>query len=230
MTTDDRSGAERRLLLRLAVSHEVFRDGKTGKFFAVADLSTGGMAIRVLEREDLFHFAVGSDIAGTLNLRREKFSVAGKVRHLGRDLVGIEFGALPSSVGHALSAYLDPETLGRELRPIPTGDASLLYASTSGTELHIRREVDGVFTRITVMMLGALIQWDEETGLRTGLIENSFEESLVTGITRLDTMLFREDPAIDPQKLNLAKRLISSSNLPEDLKKFCARRLEGASA
>lgn len=230
MTSDHPSGPEKRLLPRLTVSHEVFRHAATGKFFAVADLSLRGMAIRVTEREDFFPFMVGAEVQGTLNVRREKFGVSGTVRHLGRDLVGIEFGPLPASVEHALAGYLDPATLGAELRAVPTGDSSLFYASTSGTEILFARGEDGRCVRLTVMILGSLIQWDASTGLRTGLVKNSYEESLVTGVTRLDTLLFQEDPAIDPQKSDLAKRLVSSSNLPEDLKKFCLRRLEGASA
>jgi hypothetical protein len=230
MTQDDPQGAEKRTLPRLTVSHEVFRDAVSGKFFAVADLSTRGMAIRVADREDLYLFQVGAEVQGTLNIRREKFQIHGQVRHLGTDLVGIEFAALPASVEHALASYLDPAMLGQELKPVPTGDSSLLYASTSGTELLFIRDPGARITRIVVMMLGALIQWDLRTGLRTGLVKNSYEESMAVGITRLDTLLFAEDSAIDPQKLNLANRLISSSNLTEDLKKFCSDRLKGASA
>ena len=173
---------------------------------------------------------VGAEVQGTLNIRHEKFPVYGIVRHIGRELVGIEFGELPASVAHALANHLDPVTLGQELRPVPTGDDSLLYASTSGTEVLFDRHHDGRCRKLTVMMLGSLIQWDERSGLRTGTVKNSFEESLTMGVTRLETLLFHEDSAIDPQKLNLAKRLISSSNLSDDLKQFCARRLEGASA
>ncbi len=230
MSDPNPQGMEKRLLPRLSVSHEVFRDAVSGKFFAVADLTTRGMAIRVAEREDLYPFMVGAEVRGTLNIRREKFQIIGQVRHLGRDLVGIEFGALPSSVEHALAMHLDPTTLGQDLRPVPTGDDSIFYASVSGTEVLLNRESDGRLARVTVMILGALIQWDVGTGLRTGLVKNSYEESMVFGITRLDTLLFAEDSAIDPQKLNLAKRLISSSNLSDDLKNFCIRRFEGASA
>jgi hypothetical protein len=230
MAHNDMSGLEKRLLPRLTVSHEVFRHDDTGKFFAVADLSLRGMAIRVAEREDMYPFMVGADVQGMLNIRHEKFHIGGKVRHLGADLVGIEFNELPSSVAHALANYLDPVVLGQELRPVPTGDSSLLFASTSGTEVLLNIDLANRYTRLTVMILGSLIQWSENSGLRTGLVKNSFEESVVVGITRLDTLLFQEDAAIDPQKLNLAKRLISSSNLSEEIKKFCVRRLEGASA
>lgn len=230
MANDLANGSEKRFLPRLSVSHEVFRYSDTGKFFAVADLSVRGMAIRIVDREDFYPFMVGAEVRGTLSIRREKFAVHGSVRHLGGDLVGIEFDELPASVAHALSAYLDPVTQGRNLRLVPSDDDSILFASASGTEVFFDRGADGRFSRLTVMILGALVRWDETTGLRTGMIRNSFEESLTLGITRLDAMLFEEDAAIDPQKLNLAKHLVSSSNFPEDLKLFCLRRLEGASA
>jgi len=230
MAHDDSSHSEKRLLPRLTVSHEVFRHETTGKFFAVADLSMRGMAIRVVEREDFYPFMIGAEVRGTLNIRHEKFQVQGAVRHLGKDLVGIEFAELPSSVVHALSVFLDPEALGQDLRPVPTGDASMLYASTSGTEVLFARDRAGRISRITVMILGSLIVWDAANGLRTGQLKNSYEESLAVGITRLDTMIFLEDSAIDPQKLNLAKRLVSSSNLSDDLKKLSIHCFEGASA
>jgi hypothetical protein len=230
MSEENKTGAEKRLLPRLTVSHEVYRDSRSGKFFAVADLTRRGMAIRVIDRADFFHFMIGADIEGILNIRREKFQVAGKVRHLGKDLVGIEFTPLPASVEHALASYLDPVILGQDLRAVPTGDDSMLYASTSGTEVLFVRDRAGRCIRLTVMILGSLVQWEQSNGLRTGTIRNSYEESLNTGVTRLDTMLFDEDRSIDPQKLNLAKQLISSSNLSEEMKKFCLIRFEGASA
>ena len=224
------TGSEKRFLPRLTVSHEVFRLDENGRLFAVADLTMKGMALRIAERDDFFHFSVGAEVRGTLNLRREKFPIQARVRHLGRELVGLEFETLPSSIEHALARLLDPATLGADLRPVPTEDEALLFAASSGTEVLFNPSAEGGFQRITVMMLGTLVVWDAKSGLRTGTITNSYEQSFVTGVTRLETLLFEEDRAIDPQKLNLAKAMISSSNLSEELKKFCARRLEGASA
>ncbi len=223
-------GAEKRWLPRLSVSHEVFRLDDTGKLFAVADLSMKGMAIRIADREDFFSFSVGAEVRGTLNLHREKFSLQARVRHLGRELIGLEFESLPSSIEHALSRILDPQVLGADLRPVPTEDGSVLFASSSGTELLLSDFFEGEFRRITVMLLGSMIIWGRQTGLRTGVVRNSYEDSVGAGVTRMEALLFDEDRAIDPQKLQLAKALISSSNLSEELKKFCIRRLEGASA
>lgn len=222
---------EKRLLPRLTVTHEVFRDERSGKLFAVIDLSPKGMAIRFNDRADLSDgFMVGGTIVGILNLRREKLPVSGRVRHIGKDHIGIEFESLPSETAHAIQRVLDPHVLGQDLRPVPTGDASILYASEGGTEFLLNRESDGRFTKLVILILGSMIQWEERSGLRTGKVRSSDEESYVQGITRLESMIFTEDSAIDPQKLSIAKTLVASSNLSEEVKKFCFRRLEGASA
>jgi hypothetical protein len=224
------SSAEKRLLPRLTLSHEVFRDSKSARLFGVVDLSKNGMAIRINDREHIYSYMVGAEVSGTLSLRREKYPVSGRVRHIGRDQVGIEFENLRPETIQALHTALDPHTLGRDLRRVPTGDTSIFYASEGGTEFFLERDANQEFTKLVVLALGHLVQWDERTGLRTGKIESAYEESYVHGITRMEKMLFQEDRVIDPAKLGIAKTLISSSNLPEELKKFCFRRLEGASA
>lgn len=219
---------ERRRRPRLNLSAEQFRLRANGKVFSVADLSIEGMALRVLDRNDFVVFPVATDIEGTLNLKGYKHDVQAKVRHLGPDLVGCEFTALDATVRAAIEKFLDPEVLGREIKPIPASDASTVwYHGPSGTDLLFWRGVDGQYKRMTLYVLGSFIQWDSETGLTTGSTKNSDAQSEVWGLVRFETMLMHEDSAPDPDKLKVAKALILSSNLPEDLKKWCCRHLEG---
>jgi hypothetical protein len=222
--------SEKRLLPRLTVSFEQFKLASNGKLFSVADLSFKGMALRVGDREDLYLFSVGASVFGTLNLRRMKYTIEGRVRHVGRDLVGIEFTALSEEVEAALKRMLDPVSLGEELKPIPTGDLSIWYCGPSGSEFLINRDVnserDSRATRLTVVALGCLIVWDEHRGLSTGVVKSSFEESQVQGTARFETMLYEQDSAIDSQKIEIARTLIHHSSLQSDLKKWALRHLE----
>ena len=68
------------------------------------------------------------------------------------------------------------------------------------------------------------------SGLTTGVIKSSYEESNFQGAARFETMLYEEDRSIDPQKIMIAKTLINHSQLQGDLKKWALRQLEGASA
>lgn len=222
------TGAEKRRVPRLTLSQEQFRLDPAGKLFAVVDLSESGIALRVVDREDLFSLSVGAEIAGTLNLRREKYAVRAKVRHVGKDLVGCEFHDLPEATARALARVLDPRVLGADLKPIPTGDLNLWYHGSSGTEFLIEREVDGAIRQMTVVVLGNWIQWKTAQGLSTGVVSNSYEESEIRGVTRFETMLVQEDARLDHGKIAIAKALLLACNLPEETKRFCLRRLEGA--
>src|SRR5262249_2303318 len=81
-SVSDQDGSERRRMPRLNLTGEQFRLGLNGKIFSVADLSTEGMALRVLEPNDLAVFPVATRIEGTLNLRGEKYAVHAQVRHV----------------------------------------------------------------------------------------------------------------------------------------------------
>src|SRR5436190_1257440 len=83
--TDQGSGSERRRVPRLNLTKEQFRLEQNGKIFSVSDLSSNGMALRILDSEDLNLFPVGIILNGTLNLHREKFAVSARVRHIGKD-------------------------------------------------------------------------------------------------------------------------------------------------
>lgn len=219
--------AERRRRPRIALSAEQFRLASNGKVFSVADLSTGGMALRVIDPMDFHLFPVASVFEGVLRFRDERYTLRAKVCHVGRELIGCEFDGLSEAAKAALQKYLDPEVLGKEIRPIPASDAaSLWYHGPSGTDLLLTRGVDGQYRRIMLFVLGSFIQWDSEAGVSTGRARESMEQTESWGIVRFETMLLDRDETPDSNKLSIAKALILSSNLPQDLKKWCVRQLE----
>src|SRR5947208_553915 len=82
---------EKRRKPRIHLFSEQFRIDQTGKLFSVEDLSTDGMAFRILDQSDLSMLPVASLISGTLNLKGEKFSIQIQVRHLRPHVVGCQF-------------------------------------------------------------------------------------------------------------------------------------------
>jgi hypothetical protein len=217
---------ERRRLPRLNLSGEQFRlslVGRAGKVFSVTDLSTEGMALRILDREDFILFQVASRFEGILNLKGERFTLKGMVRHVGSESIGCEFENLTPEVAKALSQFLDPAALGRELKAIPSSESGTLwYHGPSGTDLLVRRETGSC---MTLYVLGNYIQWTEEEGISTGQAHSCEEQSETRGIMRFETLVLKPDPAVDPGKLAVAKTLILSSNLAEELKNWCTGKL-----
>lgn len=221
---------ERRRRPRIGLSTEQFRLARNGKVFSISDLSTGGMAIRVLDAQDLMLFPVASEFDGTLNLRGHRVEVKARVRHLGSELVGCEFENASQELKGILLRFLDPELLGREIKPIPSSEpGTTWYHGPSGTDLLFVRRADGQFYRFTVFVLGNYVQWDEDGGLVTGVTRETRQPGENWGIVRMDTLLLDPDRQPDAAKLSVAKVLVLSSNLPEDLKKWLVRHLEAES-
>lgn len=225
-----RLNREKRRKPRINLASEQFRLNENGKVYSVLDLSPGGMAIRILNHNDLLILPVATVIEGTLNLRGEKHAIRAQVRHLGPQTVGCQFVDVASEVKNALERFMDPQELGRELRPIPSSDPGVLwYHGPGGTDLLLSRATDGRYFRFTMFVLGSFIQWDEESGSSTGRARTSDERSdshgEEWGLVQFETMILDSDPDVDPDKLSIAKALILSSNLPQDLKKWCVRQL-----
>ena len=225
--TSEHTGLERRKLPRLSVTSEQFKLSENGKIFSIHDLSLEGLALWIVDSRDLESFAVGLLLTGTLNLKREKYEVQIRVRNRGRDRIGCEFENLSSSATVALEQFLSPAALGAELKPIPASEEGVLwYHAFSGTDLLFRNRSEGYYRRFTLYLLGFFIQWDHAQGLSTGRVMAANEKSEVRGIVRLETLLLDADKTLDPHKLNVAKTVILSSNLPDDLKKWCLLQIK----
>jgi hypothetical protein len=220
--------SERRRLPRLNFSGEQFRHTATGKVFLVSDLSLEGMALRLIDRNDFLLFPIATLLEGRLNLKGEKLAVNARVRHLGPDTVGCEFeDKLEDSTRQALNRYLDPVSLGRDLKPIPSSEGGTLwYHGPSGTDLLLKRGNDGVYRIMTLYVQGSYVQWSEASQLSTGRTRATDQQGENRGLLRFETLWLEQDDALDRGKLSVAKTLILSSNLPEDFKKWCTRKLE----
>jgi hypothetical protein len=209
--------AERRSVPRLALTGEQFRLKESGKVFSVADLSVDGMALKILDEEDLALFPVGRKIEGALNVRREKHAVIAQVVHVKRGRVGCHFENLEARTKRAFARYLDPAVLGAELKATPSGESGTIwYHGPSGTDLSFFKGTDGASSRALLIVFGTFVQWDTERGLSTGTA--SFAENA-------ETLLFQADSAPDPDKLSVAKTLLLSSNVTKELKEWCLRRM-----
>jgi hypothetical protein len=221
---------------RIHLASEQFRIDQTGKLFSVVDLSLDGMAFRVLDADDLTILPVASQITGILNLRGVKHSVTVQVKNLRNQTVGCQFVDLSKESIAALEKFLNPAELGRELRPIPTAQnvrtnesATLWYHGPGGTDLLFGRALDGRYHRFTLFVLGSYVQWEEEHGASIGRAVSSEDRrdqlSEEWGAVQFETMVLDPDSEPDHDKLSIAKDLIMSSNLPQDLKKWCVRQL-----
>lgn len=215
---------ERRRLPRFVLTSEQFRLEPPGKVFAVVNLSDDGMALGVLAETDLALFSVGAQVHGTLNLKGNKHSVQGRVRYIHQERVGVEFEGVEASA--AIRAFLDPWRLGSELRPMPSSEADARwYHAVSGADLFAWDKGEGDYRKLLLFVHPYFVEWEEGSGVNTGVALPTDERSESAGALRLEALIMRRDVKPDVAKLDIAKKIILGCNLSEDLKSSCSRRL-----
>lgn len=212
---------------RVSLAAEQFRLSSNGKVFSIADLSAEGMALRVLHHEDLINFPVAMKIEGVLNLKGIKNHIDARVKYVGKERVGCQFEDLSPEAKKVIEVFLDPQVLGRELKPLPSYETgSLWYHGPSGTDLLFWRGIDGKFLRFVFYFHGSSVCWDEDSGVVTGKIQEIDSLSETQGVIGFENLLIQKDARPDQQKLDIAKALVLSSNFPEDMKNWSVRHLE----
>jgi hypothetical protein len=218
-------GLERRQVPRVSLGSEQFKMAGSGRIYSVADLSETGLALWASDPAEWVEFSVGMKLEGTLRVREEKFSMEMQIRNRSKNRVGCEILNSSQAWLDAIQRFLDPESLGKSLKPIPSLDRRVLwYFGASGTHLSFRRLSDGQFDQLTLCYLGNLVQWDVDGGVQSGRLVSSDLPSELRGIFRLDTLFFEPDSSMDKRKLEIAKKVILSAPIPDDIKGWGARQ------
>jgi hypothetical protein len=221
---------ERRQVPRLTFTHQLFRLGSTGKVFGVADLSTGGMSLRLIDPNDLLHFTVGREIEGQLQLwRPAKWPVKARVVSIRGELVGLEFKALASETSRTLSKFLDPALRAATMKRMPVSNDRLhWYHGEGGLDLYVwfsERDSSHAsrFCLMTGVASGAVVIGEGASPssivLRTGKTGDASAAPIQHGVVQDETQGLKLDVEPDAEKLGIAKSVILSSNMTESLKK-----------
>ena len=167
-------------------------------------------------------FKLGRFVTGTLNLNGKKVPVRAQVRHIKTQMTGCEFIDLDQDTETIINHFLDPTELGKELRASPeaSGDGAIWFHGPTGTDFMVWRGIDGEFYKFSIFLLGNYVQWLQDEGLMTGIFQSEGSVGSMGSVT-----LF-EDSEVDQMKLELAKKLILSSQLTPELKRWVTRKLD----
>lgn len=219
---------ERRVFPRISLSYEQFRLEENGRVYSVVDLSEKGMAIRVVDSQDLLLLTLGKSVQGILNLKREKYPIAAKVKHVFKDWVGLHFEKLKPNARKAIQGFLSPTSLGKELKPIPSSleGTTLWFHGPTGTDFLAWKGDQGDWKKFYLFIFGSYVFWEAPGSLSTGKAQFLHQECESRGVFRLEQTLLEPDSKPDKSILELARRLIHHSNLPKPLKGFCTSQLE----
>ncbi len=188
------------------------------------------MALGLLDPQDLVLFPVGAEVEGMLNIKGEKYPIQAKVVYAHRTLVGCELIQPSMVLAQALQRCLDPQVLGQELKRIPSLEGkSVWYHSKTGCDLIFFGTEASDVTRIQKILccvLGSFIQWDKAQGLSTGSTRSAQHIPESWGLLSYETLVLSRDLKLDREKLNIAKKVVLSSNLETKLKDWCLKQFK----
>ena len=217
---------EKRKLPRFHITPCQFHESTTVKNFSVQDISLGGLSIRLVERMDLPHFAVGSLHLGLVKVEGLKTECQFRVKYIRGTLIGSEWHELSSELKKHLQILSLPETIGPEMKQYDLSDLAGMtwFHHPVGIDLLIYP-----FGRWIAYVHQGFVQWEGETGLRTGKTMAEDEEGYAHGIVRLETRLLEFDETPDSLLLKWVQSLIEKmSHLTPELKKLVSSHLKGA--
>ena len=216
-------GSERRQSVRVHLATEQFKLEDAKKVFPIFDLSLEGMSLRLLDVKDGDLFQGQEALKGFINLDHQKHPVSVVLRHYQAQMIGLQFSSetAPES-REAIARFLDPDEMGKSIRRIeePNKNSQNLvrYRGRANVDLEFQMAGSKELSRFSIQLYNSYLSWDGQKGLETGHVrlDGNAEDHL--DHLSSDHMVFIADSTVDSGKLAIAKSLILSSNILEDVK------------
>ena len=224
---------EKRKLPRFHITPCQFHAAVTGKNFSVQDISLGGLAIRLFEREDLPVFAVGSIHEGVVKFEGRKLPARFQVKYIRGTLIGGEWHNPDPSLIQHLTEVSHPEILGEHLRryDLPDFLTAEWFHNPIGVDLLVYPPNSDAATsssvgRWTLYIHQNFVQWEMDSGLKTGQSLSEDEEGYAHGIVRLETRLIEFDHQPDLRLIETAREVVRHAPISDlNLKTLISNQL-----
>jgi hypothetical protein len=223
---------EKRRLPRFHITPCQFQDAALGKAIAVQDLSLGGLALRLVDSEDLPRFAVSSIHRGRIKVDGRKFECQFQVRYIRGALIGAEWVEPGPEFKAHLHELSHPGRLGENLKKYEIEDlnATDWFHNPIGVDLLFYPTLEGGSGpgRWMLYIHQNFVQWESESGVQTGQALSEADEGYSHGIMRIETRLIEFDSSVDRSLLKAARELLEHAPIESlELKNIVLSHLNG---
>jgi hypothetical protein len=224
------NASEKRKLPRFHITPCQFHDQDLKKNFSVKDVSMGGLAIRLVDREDLAFFPVASEHQGLLKIEGLKLPCRFQVRYLRGTMIGAEWINLDPLLKEHLEKISLPKVLGSNLKAYDFQDApnTIWYHNPIGVDLLLYLN-DSKINRWTLFVHQDFLSWDDGSVVKSGRSLAEDEEGYAHGIVRLETRLLNDDEQLNMRLVEVAIELVKSAPFKEEsIRQLVLNHLQGA--
>lgn len=224
---------EKRVLPRFPYCFLTFKsdEEEKSKVFEVRDISYTGMQIAL--RDGGHTFEKGNVIKGQVHWLGNELFVAGMVKWVTNCRLGVSFNKDKNFV-QSVRDFLSVKNMVAGLRPLHRPELGLELPSTlkywlradGPIELFVWQHKDGEFSRVQMIMLQNFVEWEDGTGIKTGISLSN--RNIETPLNEEDEFIFEIDPDVDREKIHLAFDIVTffpKGLLPETTVDFLKLKL-----
>lgn len=223
---------EKRVLPRFPFCYLTFKsDNDSQRVFEIKDISHSGM--QLASKSDENGTTEGQDIAGEIHWLGKSVNIAGTVKWMKENRLGIEFSNLPK-LRENVDSFLSIDHFAQSLKPLHKEELGLelptklkyWLRSDGPVEVFVWRHNDGELSKFQILIMENFIEWQDTKGLQTGRVIS--KRDIDTPLISEDEFVFRPDDAIDDEKIEKAASLVSkldSERLPQDALDFLLLKL-----
>ncbi len=234
-STDDKVivGTELRLIEkrkhpRFLLTHEQFKETKTGRIYTVFDLSLNGLAVKVEDRP----WKEGAVIQGILNLNPESIEITPRLLGYYGDRAALKLEALSTYSRSVLAKALSPKRLGSSLKLIreklPLAD--YWFHGVCNTDLLVRLGQAGEVNKVDLFFANFYFGW-KQANTTTGICHSFGADKrepifIADEPVKMESIEINHDHTIDQQKFDWAVQILESAIIDSKLKNKILQQLK----
>ena len=206
-----------RSLPRINLTHYQFMLKITKKIFAINDIHTKGLSIRILDYKDIEHFSVGRKLKGILKTDKGKFNIEILVIRIQNDIIGSEIINISKELKKILEEELKLSVIAKKMIRLPERDGFLRLHSHTGVDFLLWHDEKLIINQFLVFLFGEYLVWKKGFLVETGKFKNVSSKSRIRGVFSIDDILFYSDKKINDGVIKEVLTLISNLNIDKKI-------------
>ena len=199
--------------------------------YRVVDICTLGLAIRVKIDQEIIERFKGKDLSATIVFLDLEIPLQIRAMHFEGDLIGCCINRSPENWSRHIGDYLDPIGVGQQLKEVnprfvKQGREGLhlrWYRAPPSCDFYLWSTADSQAELAQLYFANFVVEWTKDSELRTGEVDAPDET--LESYYQSDTFQFH--PAPRGELLEVARRLLRASLVPDQFQKLFGVRLTG---
>ncbi|MBW1808967.1 MAG: hypothetical protein JRJ19_05620 [Deltaproteobacteria bacterium] len=199
--------------------------------YRVVDISTLGLAIKTSGGQEIIERFKDKELSATIVFLDLKIHLQVRALHFEGEVIGCCIDRSPDNWRRHIGGYLDPIGVGQKMKEVSPrfvkqGREGLhlrWYRAPPSCDFYLWATADSHVELAQLYFANFVVEWSKDSDLRTGEVDAP--DDTLEGYYQSETFQFH--PAPNGELLEVARRLLRASPVPEQFQKLFGIRLTG---